>query len=150
MREIMSWVRVWIHLVFTTKNKEKLLITKAIRKKLFEHIQQNAKKKEIFLDIVNGYEDHVHCLISLSKDLTISKTVQLIKGESSHWFNVNTNAKEKLSWQDDYWAVSVSESHIIKVREYIKNQEEHHKRKTFSEEVEEFMRKYGWQQNIIS
>ena len=148
MREIMSWVRVWIHLVFTTKNKEKLLITKSIRKKLFEHIQQNAKKKEIFLDIVNGYEDHVHCLISLSKDLTISKTVQLIKGESSHWFNVNTNAKEKLSWQDDYWAVSVSESHIIKVREYIKNQEEHHKRKTFSEEVEEFMRKYGWQQNI--
>jgi len=148
MREIMSWVRVWIHLVFTTKNKEKLLITKSIRKKLFEHIQQNAKKKEIFLDIVNGYEDHVHCLISLSKDLTISKTVQLIKGESSHWFNVNTNAKEKLSWQDDYWAVSVSESHIIKVREYIKNQEEHHKRKTFSEDVEEFMRKYGWQQNI--
>jgi len=86
-------------------------------------------------------------LISLSKDLTISKTVQLIKGESSHWFNANTNATEKLSWQDDYWAVGVSESHIGQVREYIKNQEEHHKRNSFSEEVEGFMKKYSWQLN---
>ncbi len=140
----MSWVRVWIHLVFTTKNRERLVIDKESRDNLFKHMKENAKKKEIFLDTVNGSDDHVHCLISLSKDLTISKTVQLIKGESSHWFNANTNAKEKLSWQDDYWAVSVSESHITKVREYIKNQEEHHKRETFSEEVEEFMKKFGW------
>ncbi len=141
----MSWVRVWIHLVFTTKNKDKLLTTKQIRNKLFEHIKQNAKKKGIFLDAVNGSDDHVHCLISLSKELTISKTVQLIKGESSHWFNANIDAEKKSSWQDDYWAVGVSESHIVKVREYIKNQEEHHRIKTFTEEIERFMSKYGWQ-----
>ena len=92
----MSWVRVWIHLVFTTKNHEKSLASKESRNLLFEHMKQNAKEKELFLDTVNGSHDHVHCLISLSKDLTISKTVQLIKGESSHWFNKNIDQKEKL------------------------------------------------------
>ncbi len=140
----MSWVRVWIHLVFTTKNRERRLASKETRGKLFEHIKQNAKKKEIFLEEVNGSDDHVHCLISLSKDLSISKTIQLIKGESSYWFNNNVESKEKLVWQDDYWAVGVSESHIGKVKEYIKNQEEHHRIKTFSEEVDSFMDKYGW------
>lgn len=93
---------------------------------------------------MNGFDDHVHCLISLSKDLSISKTIQLIKGESSHWFNKNIETEQKLSWQDDYWVVGVSESHIEKIKEYIKNQEEHHRIKTFSEEVENFMNKYGW------
>jgi len=138
---------MWIHLVFTTKNRSKILTAKKTRDKLFEHIKENAKKKGIFLDVVNGSDDHVHCLISLSKDLTISKTVQLIKGESSHWFNANVGVEKKLSWQDDYWSVSVSESHVSCVRKYIKNQEKHHKRKTFSEEVEGFMKKYSWQLN---
>ena len=140
----MSWVRVWIHLVFTTKNHEKSLASKESRNLLFEHMKQNAKEKELFLDTVNGSHDHVHCLISLSKDLTISKTVQLIKGESSHWFNKNIDQKEKLTWQDDYWVVGVSESHIVKVREYIKNQEKHHSVKTFSDELQGFMKKYVW------
>ena len=143
----MSWVRVWVHLVFTTKNRERLLIDRESRDKLFKHMKENAKKNKIFLDTVNGSDDHVHCLISLSKDLSISKMVQLIKGESSHWFNANIGNDNKLSWQDDYWSVSVSESHIAKVREYIKKQEEHHRRKTFSEEVEEFMEKYSWEQS---
>ncbi len=69
----MSWVRVWIHLVFTTKNREKHLVLKEARNKLFEHIKQNAMKKGLLLDTVNGSADHVHCLISLSKDLTVSK-----------------------------------------------------------------------------
>lgn len=115
----MSWVRVWIHLVFTTKNRERILATKEKRELLFGHIKENAKRKKIFLDVVNGYDNHVHFLISLSKDLTISKTAQLIKGESLHWFNKAFN--ENLFWQDDYWVVGISESHINKVRKYIVN-----------------------------
>ncbi|MFQ6002813.1 MAG: transposase, partial [Candidatus Zixiibacteriota bacterium] len=75
----MSWVRVWIHLVFSTKNKEPFLRIGEIRKKVFQHIKQNAEEKGIWLDCINGYLDHVHCLISLKKDQTISKVVQLIK-----------------------------------------------------------------------
>ncbi len=76
----------------------------------------------------------------INKDQTISKVAQLIKGESSFWINKNKLTKEKFIWQDDYWAVSVSESHFEKVKKYILEQEEHHRRKTFQEEVDDFMK----------
>ncbi len=83
----MSWVRVWVHFVFSTKNSHRILKPLELRKKLFEHIKENAEKKDLFIDAVNGFEEHVHCLISLSRDITISKTMQLVKGESAYWFN---------------------------------------------------------------
>jgi putative transposase len=140
----MSWVRVWLHLVFSARNKEPFLKTEEIRKKVFQHIKQNTEEKGIWLDCINGYKDHVHCLISLSKDQTISKIVQLIKGESSFWINQNKLIEDKFGWQDDYWAVSVSESHLKPVRDYIHKQEEHHAVKSFDDEINEFMKKYGW------
>src|SRR3990172_2350618 len=141
----MSWVRIWVHLVFSTKNRETFLNSKELRKKVFQHIKQNAKEKDIWLDCVNGYSDHAHCLISLNKEQSISKVAQLIKGESSFWINQNNLIEGKFIWQDDYWAVSVSESHLEQTRQYIFNQEEHHSKITFKEEVDEFMKKFGWQ-----
>ncbi len=140
----MSWVRIWVHLVFSTKNRIPYL-HQSIRKKVFQHIKQNAKEKEIWLDCVNGFADHAHCLISLNKDQSISKVAQLIKGESSFWINQNKLIEDKFMWQDDYWAVGVSESHLDATRQYIFNQEEHHSKTTFKEEVDDFMKKYGWQ-----
>jgi putative transposase len=86
----------------------------------------------------------VHTLISLDAEQSIAKVIQLIKGEASYWANKNNLFKHKLNWADEYFAVSVSESMTDKVRDYIKNQEEHHKKKTFAEECEEFMIKYGF------
>jgi REP element-mobilizing transposase RayT len=140
----MSWVRVWVHLVFSTKNKEPFLRTKETRKKVFQHIKQNAEEKGIWLDCINGYHDHAHCLLSLNRDQTISKAAQLIKGESSFWINQAKLTDTKFIWQDDYWAVSVSESHLKSVRDYILKQEKHHIKKSFADEVNEFMEKYGW------
>jgi len=140
----MSWIRVWVHFVFSTKNSHRLLKPYSLRQELFKHMKTNAKEKNLYLDTVNGFEQHAHCLISLSRDITISKTMQLIKGESAFWFNHN-DFGNKLYWQDDYWAASVSESHLERVRKYIMNQEEHHKSVPFSEEVDKFMKKYGWQ-----
>lgn len=80
----------------------------------------------------------------MCKEQTISKIVKLIKGESSFWINKNKLIPQKFSWQDDFWAVSVSESHNYSVRSYINNQEKHHRRKSFNEEVDEFLKKYGW------
>ena len=139
----MPFVRIWIHLVWATKNRQPLL-TKDIRQKVFAHVRENASKKNIYVDFVNGYTDHVHCLISLNQEQTIAKVAQLIKGESSFWINKNKLCKENFEWQDDYFAVSVSESGVNRVREYIKNQEIHHGTKTFQQEYDEFIEKYGF------
>jgi REP element-mobilizing transposase RayT len=140
----MSWVRVYIHLVFSTKNRIPFLNSPELRKEVFQHIKQNAEKKDIWLDCVNGYSDHAHCLISLDKEMSISKVSQLIKGESSFWINQNKLTKEKFVWQDDYWVVGVSESHLESVRKYIHAQEDHHHKKSFDAEISTFMKKYGW------
>ena len=141
----MSWVRMWVHMVFSTKNREAYFNTAELRKKVFYHIKQNAENKAIWLDTIYGYKDHAHCLISLGREQSISQIAQFIKGESAFWINQKKLINDKFIWQDDYWAVSVSESHLQPVRNYIKDQDEHHKRKTFSEEINEFMKKYGWE-----
>ncbi len=140
----MSWVRIWVHLVFSTKNKIPFLNSIEIRNKVFSHISENAKEKDIWLDSVNGHKEHAHCLVSLGREQTISKVAQLIKGESSFWINKNEMIPQKFEWQDDFWAVSVSESHVPKVQKYIAAQEQHHGIKSFKEEIDEFMEKYGW------
>ena len=140
----MPWVRVWIHFVWSTKNREPYLADE-IRQKVFQHIRENAKEKGIFLDFINGYVDHVHCLVSLGTDQTIEKIMQLMKGESSYWINRNRLCKTKFEWQDEYFAVSVSESVIESVRKYIANQEEHHRTESFDEEFNGFMKRAGFQ-----
>ncbi|CAN5884596.1 hypothetical protein BH11BAC4_BH11BAC4_00340 [soil metagenome] len=137
----MPLLKIWIHLVWATKNREPVL-TKDSREKIFKHIRENGRQKNVYVDFVNGYTDHVHCLISLNAEQTIAKVVQLLKGESSFWANKNNLCKRKLVWQGEYFAVSVSESGVNRVREYIKNQEEHHRNKTFGEEHYEFVNKY--------
>jgi REP element-mobilizing transposase RayT len=141
----MPFVKVYIHFVWSTKNRYPYLNTSELRVKVWNHIRENAKAKGIFIDFINGYTDHCHCLISLGTDQTIQKVMQLIKGESSFWINKNKLTIAKFEWQDEYFAVSVSESMVDKVRDYIKNQEEHHRKKTFQEEYDEFISKYGFE-----
>ncbi|MCG2589052.1 transposase [Rhodohalobacter sulfatireducens] len=141
----MSWVRIWIHLVFCTKNREPFLSSKDVRREMFQDIKANAKTKSIWLDCINGYQEHAHCLISLGKEQNISKVAQLIKGESSFWINRSGLLDRRFTWQDDYWAVSVSESHLEAARTYIHSQEKHHGKVSFNEEIDEFMEKYGWE-----
>lgn len=140
----MPFVRIWVHLIWSTKNRDKI-ITKKLKPVLLNHIIQNAKAKDIYLDHVNCVEDHCHLLISLNALQSISKVAFLIKGESSHWINKRKLSKLHFEWQDEYIAVSVSESQVNKVRKYIQNQEEHHKIKSFAEEYKLFVKKYGFQ-----
>jgi REP element-mobilizing transposase RayT len=139
----MPYVRAWIHLIWSTKDRAPLL-TKELRHQVITHIKANASNKGILLDTINGVSDHVHALISIKADQSIAKVAQLLKGESSHWVNAERLVHGKFEWQDEYIAISVSESMVDKVRKYIKNQEEHHRAKTFAEEYEEFMEKYGF------
>jgi putative transposase len=142
----MPFIRIWIHAVWSTKNREPLLSTE-IRKSVFDHILTNAKSKDIFITAINGYTDHVHCLISLGSEQTISKVIQLIKGESSFWINKTGLTPLKFEWQDEYFSVSVGESQVENVRDYIFRQEEHHKTVSFQQEYSEFISKYNFDLN---
>ncbi len=135
-----------IHFIWATKNRMQI-ITDVLKPLLLSHIKENSIKKEIFIDTLNCVEDHIHLLISLGTEQTISKIAMLIKGESSFWANKEKLIKQKFEWQDEYIALSVSESAIDKVRQYILNQEEHHKKKTFTQEYEEFLKIHGFRRS---
>jgi REP element-mobilizing transposase RayT len=140
----MAQVRIWIHAVWGTKKREPLMQNKNKRIDLFKHIKDYAKEKKIYLDFINGEADHVHCLISMACDQNIAQIMKLLKGESSSWANKTNLFGMEFDWADDYYAVSVSQSLVEPVRNYIKNQEEHHRKKTFQEECKEFMAKHGF------
>jgi putative transposase len=82
--------------------------------------------------------------LSLNPDQSLSMVIQLIKGESSFWINRNKLTKCKFEWAVEYFGVSVSESQVKIVRNYINNQEEHHRGKTYDEEYNEFISEYGF------
>ena len=137
----MPCTKIWIHLIWSTKNREKT-ISKEIKALLLDHIKDNSLRKDIYIDCMNCVSDHIHILLSLGREQSISKIVMLIKGESSNWINKNNLINGRFEWQDEYIAISVSESIIDKVRNYIHNQEEHHRLKSFDEEFRLFVKKY--------
>jgi REP element-mobilizing transposase RayT len=138
-----SYLKVWIHFVWAVKNREKL-ISRELKQKLYEHIKMNAKAKNIYVDHLNGTENHIHVLVSLKGEQCISKIAFLLKGESSHWINKNKFIEKKFEWQNEFIAISVSESLLPRVRAYIRNQEKHHKLKSFSEEYDQFISRYAF------
>ncbi len=140
----MSYIRIWVHFVWATKGRSKIL-TKDFRPILFNHILENAKQKDIYIDQINGHLEHVHALVSLKSTQKIEDIAQQLKGESAFWTNNKySKLRDKLNWQKEYFAVSVSESQVEVMRNYIKRQEEHHRQKTYQEEVEEFIKKYNF------
>ncbi|OFY85896.1 MAG: transposase [Bacteroidetes bacterium RIFCSPLOWO2_12_FULL_35_15] len=139
----MSFVKVIIHAVWGTKSHYPFL-TKEIMPKVIEHIRQNALSKQIFIDRLNGHTEHLHCLFALNADISIAKTLQLLKGESAYWINQEKLFQSKFEWADEYFAISVSESRLDKVREYIDDQESYHKKVAFMQEYEEFISRYNF------
>ncbi len=143
----MPYIRLLIHAVWATKDR-KPLMSQENKEALCRHIRDYASAKNIHLVNVNGWRDHLHCLISMSADQNIATIMNLIKGESSFWANRHLKWKEKFGWQDEYFAVSVSQSLFEVVNKYIDKQEEHHCEKSFREEYLEFIKKYAFEGEI--
>ncbi len=139
----MSYIKVYVHYVWSTKERYPFL-NDSIRNQLFAHIRENAKKKNIYIDFINGYTDHVHVLISLNDDLSIGKIAQLIKGESSHWINQMQLTVGKFEWQDEYLAIGVGDDKLDIVRNYIAKQPEHHKKVSCADEYNKFIERFGF------
>lgn len=87
--------------------------------------------------------DHIHALIDLPTNYSIEDVMKLLKGGSSHWINENKFLYKNFIWGRGYGAFSVSESNLLKVINYIQGQEEHHKKKTYASEFEDFIKVYG-------
>lgn len=140
----MPYIKMHGHFVWATKSRKKLLSLEN-KNLLCEHIREYARSKNIHLLNINGWHDHLHAIISVSSDQNIATIMNLIKGESSFWANRNLKLQENFGWQEEYFAVSVSQSHLDRVYNYISKQEEHHKLKTFDQEYDEFINKYRFE-----
>jgi REP element-mobilizing transposase RayT len=102
-------------------------------------------EKGIYMKISYFNTDHTHALIDLPTNLTIEQVIQLFKGSSSHWINQERLVKGRFAWGKGYGAFSVSQSDVSRVAKYIANQEAHHRKRTFEEEYQLFIRNYGLQ-----
>ena len=140
----MSFIKVYVHFVWSTKNRYPFFI-ETIRPEIFKHIRDNAKMKNIYIDFINGFSDHIHTLVSLNDDLSIGKIAQLIKGGSSHWINQMKLTDKKFEWQDEYLALGVGDDKIDIVRNYIAKQPDHHKTVSFADEYDKFIERYGFE-----
>ena len=136
-----TFSQIYIQVVFAVKGRENL-IAKPWRDELHKYIAGIIKGKEQKSIIVNGVADHIHCFVGLKPSMTISDLVRDIKNNSTNFINGKSLVKGKFSWQEGYGVFSYSHSQINDVYNYILNQEEHHKRKTFKEEYLELLNKF--------
>ena len=137
-----SYSRCWLHLIWATKERRRIL-GQGAGPTIAGHLHEYAQEKGIYLKICHVHDDHAHALIDLPEDLAIKEAAKLFKGESSHWINENRVIAMPFHWQTGYGAFSVSQSRLNTVCRYIANQDEHHRRKTFEEEIREFVKAYG-------
>lgn len=136
-----SYTRCWLHMIWGTIRREKLLHREA-RIQVSNYLTDYAWEKQIYMKINYVNADHVHALIDLPTNLSIEDAFQLLKGSSSRWINRNNLIRGKFSWGRGYAGFSVSHSNVSTVAQYIANQEEHHRRKSFAEEFDLFIRKH--------
>lgn len=137
-----SYSHVWLHIVWTTLERRPLL-DKPAAARLSVYLHDYAKEKKIFMKINFVNPDHVHALIDLPTNLCIEDMMQLVKGSSSHWVNDRNLVAGKFGWRRGYGVFSVSESGVAEVCGYISNQEEHHLKRDFAEELKLFVERYG-------
>ncbi len=139
-----SIAKVVIHIVFSTKGRKPWLRSNDLRNELFAYmatiLRNNVDSPAI---LINGVEDHVHALCLLSRKFAIMKVIQEAKTETSKWLKKQSEETSNFTWQAGYGAFSVSESNILRVKEYIQNQEEHHRRMTFQDEFRELCKRHG-------
>ena len=137
-----TFSQIYIQYVFAVKGRDNLL-QRPWRDEIFRYIAGIIKSKQQKPIIVNGVSDHVHVFVGLKPSMPISDLVRDIKNNSSKFINEQKFVKGKFSWQDGYGAFSYSHSQIENVYQYILNQEEHHRKKTFKDEYIEFLQKFG-------
>lgn len=137
-----TYTKLNYHLVFSTKNRVPL-ITADLRDPLYGYMGGILRENGGVLLTAGGMPDHVHLLAGWGTTISVAKMLQLIKGISSKWVNERPGALGDFAWQPGYGAFTVSASQIPEVRRYILNQEAHHRKMSFQEELKELLRRHG-------
>jgi REP element-mobilizing transposase RayT len=138
-----SLSRLYLHVVFSTKNRIPFLKDASLRKEMHSYVAGILDNIKCPALLVNGVEDHVHILCRLSRDLSVSELLEESKKQSSKWIKNREAALDDFYWQAGYGAFSVSESRLPELRNYIANQEEHHKKISYQDEFRALCRKHG-------
>ncbi len=141
-----SYSRCWLHVIWATHGWHKTLSENAA-KEVSNFLRRYVQGKSIFLKTIYVNDDHVHMLVDLPTNLSIQELVKLLKGSSSHWINENRLVAGRFRWQRGYGVFSVSQSQLPTIERYIADQREHHRRKTFADEYELFIKKNGLELN---
>ena len=136
-----SFVSCLMHVVFSTKERQ-TWIKPEIQDRLWPYLGGIARENKMKALKVGGVEDHVHILLSLPSTLAIAKAVQLLKGNSSKWIHETFPKLKTFEWQKGYGAFSISVSGVEDTIKYIENQAEHHRKKSFKDELKAFLKKH--------
>jgi REP element-mobilizing transposase RayT len=124
--------------------KERLpLITPGLQKRLWSYLGGIARANKMTAIEIGGVADHIHVLLSLPSTLSISKAIQLLKGNSSKWIHETFPEHRAFEWQEGYGAFSIGVSGIETTVDYIRRQAEHHRQRSFKEELVEFLKKHN-------
>ncbi len=136
-----TYTQLYVHVVFAVKHREALIV-EAIRERIEKYITGiiNGKKQKLYAIYI--MPNHLHLLASINPDTAISDLVKTVKSESTKYINDNNLTKSKFYWQEGFGAFSYSKSQTKNVIEYILNQPEHHRTKSFKEEYIEFLQKF--------
>ena len=137
-----SLAQVWLHLVFSTKERRPFLTDESFQFEMFRMLAHHVKETGCVSASVGGHIDHVHLLVGLSRTITIAKLVEQIKTETSKWAKKNEKCSSSFSWQSGYGVFSVSHSNRNAVDEYIRTQQEHHKKLSFQDEFRELCKRH--------
>ena len=129
-----SLAQVWLHAVFSTKNRKAFLEEMTFREQMFRMLAHHVKETGCVVGTVGGHVDHVHLLIGLSRTLPISKLVEVIKVETSKWAKQEEGGAPDFAWQSGYAAFSVSFSNLPQVKDYVKNQDARHAKRNYQDE----------------
>ncbi len=137
-----SYSSTLTHCVWSTKNRHRFLKPE-LRERLWPYIGGIARENAMIALAVGGTEDHVHVLLSLPATMPLSKALQLLKGGSSKWIHDTFSMHRDFAWQEGYGAFSVSISGVDETKDYIANQEAHHRTRTFEDEFVSFLKRHG-------
>jgi putative transposase len=137
-----SLAQIYLHIVFSTKHREPLLLDRALREETHNYLGGTCRNLDSLPIIVGGVADHVHILCHLGKTWAVSDLVRELKRESSKWLKERSPDLSTFYWQSGYGAFSVSPRELATVTAYIANQEEHHKHETFQDEFRAILAEY--------
>ena len=138
-----SHAQVWIHVVFSTKDRRPFLQDESFRREMFRMLSHHVKESNCTSASIGGHIDHVHLLVGLSRTITIAQLVEQVKTETSKWAKSVERGSSVFQWQSGYGAFSVSHSLADVVDQYIRNQAEHHAKLSFKEEYRRICEKHG-------